>query len=125
MAACSRGHVDMVRLLLRLGFDPNSPNKEGEAPLHLAAYSGDLEVRMMVVIRRRRRRRRRMVVTMMMMIMMMIIMTIHPPLQVMELLLEGGAMVDPRSRYLETPLFYAARRDHPEAARLLLQVGSR
>lgn len=36
--AAAGNHVDCITLLLKLGLDPNQPNRDGETPLHKAAW---------------------------------------------------------------------------------------
>ena len=38
------GHVDLVRLLLQSGADPNVRNKLGETPMHQAADAGNYKI---------------------------------------------------------------------------------
>jgi len=38
------GNIDLVRYALKQGYDVNTFNEHGSSPMHLATYSGDIEI---------------------------------------------------------------------------------
>ena len=42
--ACANGHLDIVKLLLKHGANPNALNKSKNTPLHWAALNGRTEI---------------------------------------------------------------------------------
>lgn len=48
-SACGLGHVEMARLLLARGADPNIVNSSGRTPLQMAAYDGSTAIVEMLI----------------------------------------------------------------------------
>ena len=125
--AAKNGSVDMCRLLLRHGADPNSQDaRDGDAALHHAARHGHLETVTLLLSRGARQRAKNK--------------TWYTPLhlaarngdvRVAEALLadadaKGNAkeILDRARRSGTTPLHSAVERGHADAARLLLSRGA-
>ncbi|KAK8783496.1 hypothetical protein V5799_010140 [Amblyomma americanum] len=53
--ACDRGHLEVVKLLLDRGADPEAKDAEGQTPLHYAASCGHQQVAELLLKRGARR----------------------------------------------------------------------
>ena len=48
------GSLDIVRLMIRFGADPNLSNRDGWSTLHISAYAGHSEITQYIMINTRR-----------------------------------------------------------------------
>ncbi|KAK0399715.1 hypothetical protein QR680_003175 [Steinernema hermaphroditum] len=114
--AVRHGHLQMIRVFLRFGANPDVKNKDEQTPLHFAAkykpnYLPELVKKQGAspeIVRQARLRTLR---------------TFAAPDTIISVLLKNGATTDSLDRYECTPLHYAALKDNKEEARQLISIG--
>jgi cytohesin len=117
--ASRRGHIEVVRILHKLGADPTAQDKDGETPLHSASRMGNVEaIRMLLELGADPEAQDKHGET-----------PLHSAssmgnVEAIRTLLELGADPEAQDKDGKTPLHFASQMGKVEAIRMLLELGA-